>query len=587
MEHRWDLSTIYPGFDSPAYQSDLSAVAEAIAAADNIPLTEDFEATAVHIIEHLNSLYAKLAPLGTYAGLVFSTDTGNAEALKYLNKVEELSAALTGPQVKFTKWLRGFNPEYIDKSEHPVIAEHRFFLHETYKEASHMLSDAEEILLAKLQTVGSSAWSNLQGKLTSDLMIDFEMDGEVKQLSLSMIRNLANHPSQDVRKRAYEAELASYQRIEEGVAAALNSIKGEVNIISKLRGFDSPLHQSAVGSKLDMETLNAMIEAMKDKLPAFHKYLQRKAQLLGHQGALPFYDLFAPISESSLTFSYEEAQAFIIKNFGAFSEELANYAKTVFDNNWIDVEPKKGKRGGAFCAGIGGRKQSRIMLNFDGSFSEVSTLAHELGHGYHNSQVYSESMINSGYPMPVAETASIFCETIVTNAAIKSASPQDAIFILEKSIEGATQVIVDILSRFLFEKRVFDERLEGPLTVEQIKTFMLEAQREAYGAGLSEHLHPYMWACKPHYYSAGFSFYNYPYAFGLLFGKGLYAQYKSGSPTFVADYNRLLNNTTKMNARDVAATMGLDIAKKDFWLASLSMVEAEIEQFIALTDAML
>lgn len=584
MEHRWDLSTIYPGFDSPAYQDDLSAVARAIAEADAIPFTEDFEATASRIIDHFNQLYAKLAPLGTYAGLVLSTDTGNAEALKYLNKVEELSAALTGPQVKFTKWLRAFGPEIIDQSTHPTIADHRFFLKETYKEASHMLSDAEEILLAKLQTVGSSAWSNLQGKLTSDLMIDFELDGRVQQLSLSMIRNLANHPSQDVRKRAYFAELESYQRIEEGVAAALNSIKGEVNIISKLRGYDSPLHQSAAGSKLDMETLTAMIDAMQEKLPAFHKYLQRKAKLLGHPGALPFYDLFAPISESSLSFTYEEAQKFIIENFGAFSPELAAYAKRVFDNQWIDVEPKKGKRGGAFCAGIGGRKQSRIMLNFDGSFSEVSTLAHELGHGYHNSQVYEETLINSGYPMPVAETASIFCETIVTNAAIKVASPQDAVFILEKSIEGATQVIVDILSRFLFEKSVFDERIEGPLTVSQIKDLMLKAQRQAYGQGLDDHLHPYMWACKPHYYSSGFSFYNYPYAFGLLFGKGLYAQYKAGSPSFVADYNRLLNNTTKMNARDVAATMGLDIGKKDFWLASLAMVEAEIDQFLALTE---
>lgn len=402
-----------------------------------------------------------------------------------------------------------------------------------------------------------------------------------------MIRNLANHPVQEVRKRAYVAELASYERIEEGVAAALNAIKGEVNIISKLRGFESPLHQSASGSKLDMETLNAMIEAMKEKLPAFHKYLQRKAQLLGHQGGLPFYDLFAPISESSLTFTYEQAQAFILENFAAFSPELSNYAKTVFDNQWIDVEPKKGKRGGAFCAGVGGRKQSRIMLNFDGSFSEVSTLAHELGHGYHNSQVYSETLINSGYPMPVAETASIFCETIVTNAAIKTASADDAVFILEKSIEGATQVIVDILSRFLFEKSIFDERIEGPITVEQIKALMLKAQREAYGDGLDQNLHPYMWACKPHYYSSGFSFYNYPYAFGLLFGKGLYAQYKAGKPNFVEDYNRLLNNTTKMNARDVAATMGLDIAKKDFWLASLTMVEDEINQFIQLTEARL
>jgi oligoendopeptidase F len=193
-------------------------------------------------------------------------------------------------------------------------------------------------------------------------------------------------------------------------------------------------------------------------------------------------------------------------------------------------------------------------------------------------------MLNAGYPMPVAETASIFCETIVTNAAIQKASKDDAIFILEKSIEGATQVIVDILSRFLFEKNVFESRLDGPLSVAQLKTFMMDAQKEAYGDGLDQaFLHPYMWVCKPHYYSSGFSFYNYPYAFGLLFGKGLYAQYKAGKPDFVGSYNTLLNNTTKMDAKAVAATMGIDITKKEFWLKSLEMIEDEINQFLTLT----
>ncbi len=584
-EHHWDLSTIYPGFDSPEYQADLKATAEEIAQLTALTLTDDFNVTAPAYLNLLNALMARLHPLSGYAGLTLSTDTGNEEALKYDNKLEELGSLLTEPMVKFQKWLSAFDLSVIESSQEPLVVEHRFYLTELHKQASHLLSDAEEILLSKLQTVGSTAWSTLQGKLTSDLMIDFDLDGEVKPYSLSMIRNFANHPSQDVRKRAFTAEIQAYSRIEEGVAASLNAIKGEVNLIAKLRGYESPLEQSAITAGLNLETLNAMISAMKDKLPAFHQYLKRKASLLGHEGSLPFYDMFAPISSSSLNYTYDEAQAFILENFGAFSPELSNYAKTVFENNWIDVEPRKGKRGGAFCAGIGGRKQSRIMLNFDGSFSQVSTLAHELGHGFHNSQCYNESMLNSHYPMPVAETASIFCETIVTNAAIAKASKEDATFILEKSIEGATQVIVDILSRFLFEKNVFETRLEGPVSVKQLKEIMVAAQQEAYGDGLAaDSLHPYMWACKPHYYSAGFSFYNYPYAFGLLFGKGLYAQYKAGKPNFIEEYNTLLNNTTKMDAKDVAATMGIDITKKDFWLASLSMVEEEIQQFLALTE---
>ena len=585
MNHYWDLSTIYPSFDDSSYQSDIEALHKNIKILSNYTLGKDFDKTASDFIQQLNLTLSYLYPLATYASLTFSTDTKNETALKYLNKMEEASALLTEPTVRFTKWLKNYDWSVIENSSNPLVQEHLFFLHETYKEAAHLLSDQEEVLLSKLQTVGSSAWSALQGKLTSSLMIEFELDGEKKAYSLSMIRTFANHQSQDVRKRAYEAELKGYERIEESIAASLNAIKGEVNIISKMRGFDSPLHQSAVKAQLDMASLQAMIDAMKEKLPIFHKYLKRKAELIGHDGSLPFYDLFAPVSESALTYTFEEAKAFVIKHFSAFSQELSDFAKGAFENNWLDVEPREGKRGGAFCAGIRGKKQSRIMLNFDGSFSEVSTMAHELGHGYHNSQVYNETMLNASYPMPVAETASIFCETIITNAALADASKEDAIFILEKSIEGATQVIVDILSRFIFEKNVFDQRLDSPLSVDQLKKTMTDAQKEAYGQGLDhDYLHPYMWICKPHYYSAGFSFYNYPYAFGLLFGKGLYAQYQSGRPNFVEDYNKLLNNTTKMDAKAVAETMGIDITKKDFWLASLELIEDEINQFLQLTQ---
>lgn len=584
-EYQWDLSTIYPGFDSSEYQSDLKSLMERIDALNALQYTDDFEETCIRFIHDVNALYRLFAPLHSLANLTLSTDTGNEEAMLYANRLQELGAKLTAPSVKFQKWLRNFPEEKITESNHPTIKEHEYFLLETHQNAKYLLSDQEEILLSQMKNVGSTSWSNLQGKLTSNLMIDFNLDGEVKPYSLSMIRTFANHWDQEVRKRAYEAELSAYEQIEESVAASLNAIKGEVNLISRLRGYASPLEESAINAKLDMDSLQAMLSAMKDKLPAFHRYLKQKAKLLGHQCSLPFYDLFAPISSSELKYSYEEAQAFILENFAAFSPELSQYAKTVFDNRWIDVEPRKGKRGGAFCAGVGGRKQSRIMLNFDGSFSEVSTLAHELGHGYHNSQIYNESMINASYPMPVAETASIFCETIVTNAAIEKASKEDAIFILEKSIEGATQVVVDILSRFLFEKSVFEARENSPLTVKNIKEMMLNAQKEAYGEGLDHaYLHPYMWVCKPHYYSAGFSYYNYPYAFGLLFGKGLYAQYKAGKPNFVKEYNTLLNNTTKMDAKNVAATMGIDITQKDFWLASLEMIEEEINEFIRLTS---
>lgn len=583
--HKWDLTTIYPSFESAEFQGDLQTLKQQINQLNELPLGDDLQSGARSFIDSANQLMSNLHPLYSYTSLTHAVDTANSTALKYLDTMMSLQSQLTAPTVKFQKWLSSFSKEQIDGVNDDVLQAHRFFLHENRQNAQYLLSDAEEVLLSKLQTVGSSAWSQLQGKLTGDLQADFEIDGQTKPLTLSMLRNLAYHTDGDVRKRAYHAELAAYSAVDESVAAALNAIKGEVNMISALRGHQSPLAETVYQSRMDQQTLDAMIDAIKQKLPAFRKYLKRKAKLLGHSDGLPFYDLFAPVNDSSKQYSYEDAKAFVLKHFASFSDDLYQSAKESFDNNWLDVEPRKGKRGGAFCAHIVSRSQSRVMLNFDGSFSDVTTMAHELGHGYHNRQLFNETPLNNDYPMPLAETASIFCETIVTNAAAKEANKAQATYILEKSIEGSTQVVVDILSRFIFEKAVFEKRQEGPLTVDELKDIMLDAQRQSYGDGLdNNHLHPYMWACKPHYYSAGRSYYNFPYAFGLLFGLGLYAEYQNGRPNFVEDYNALLKNTTRMNVKDVAKTINIDISQKEFWLNSLSIIERQIEQFIELTQ---
>lgn len=591
MQLTWDLSPLYPSFESDSFLKDFQNLKTQLAEiksrfhfSDVVDAEQEIES----YLTALNTVVSLIIRLQGYAGLTFQANTADEIAMRYMDQIDFMMTELTEPGVKFQRYLTTLTnlDELIQKN--PIIHEHGFMVREILDKAKYMLSDKEEILLSLLQNTGSNAWGTLQSKLTSSLMITLEIEGETKTLPLAAVRNLAEHDSQAVRRSAYEAELKGYERIEESVAFSLNSIKGEVITVAKLRGYQSPLEQSALASRLDLDTLNAMISAMKDKLPAFRKYLRRKGQLMGHQNGLPFYDLFGPVTDSSLKFTYEEAAEFVIQHFGRFSKELSDYAKTAFENNWIDVEPRQGKVGGAFCSGVYPIKESRILTNFTGSLGDVSTLAHELGHGYHNAQVFSESALNSDYPMPLAETASIFCETIITDAALQAVSDRDKIYILEKSLEGSTQVIVDILSRFIFESSIFEAREEAPLSINDIKNRMLDAQKEAYGDGLDpEVLHPYMWLCKPHYYSAQFSFYNYPYAFGLLFGKGLYAQYLNGYENFQQAYNKLLNNTTKMSAKDVAATMNIDITKKDFWLKSLEIIEREIEEFVALTDHMI
>ncbi|CFJ33632.1 M3 family oligoendopeptidase [Brevibacillus invocatus] len=591
MNMRWDLDVLYTSFDSPECKQDWEELCDKIEAlkqwaVENLQNTDDAVEKMEQYITQLTAILQKEYRLFSYAELTASVDAKNEKALQLSERIQDQAVEKVEPEVLFQKWLGTLSnlDELISQSG--LLEEHRYFLQEIAEESKYMLSEKEEIILAKMKNTGSNAWTKLQEMLTSTLLVDITIDGEQKQLPLPVVRNMAFEKDADVRKQAYEAELASYKKIEESSAAALNGIKGEVITISKLRGYESALDKTLKDSRMDQETLDAMLTAMRESLPAFQRYFRKKAELLGHQSGLPFYDLFAPVGDADMRFTYQEARDFIVKHFSSFSQKLSDYAAKAFDNRWIDAEIREGKRGGAFCDNLHVVKESRIMANFTGSYSDVSTLGHELGHGYHGDCLVDEAFLNSDYPMPIAETASILCETIIANAALKEASSEEAFSILENDISGAAQVIVDIYSRFLFESELFARRENGSLSVKELNEIMLQAQKDAYGDGLDQSvLHPYMWVCKPHYYSADYNYYNFPYAFGLLFAKGLYAEYLKKGEAFVQQYDELLSVTGKKSVADVAAIMDVDVRSIDFWRNSLSLIEKDIETFISLADA--
>jgi pepF/M3 family oligoendopeptidase len=336
---------------------------------------------------------------------------------------------------------------------------------------------------------------------------------------------------------------------------------------------------------MDRKTLNAMLDAMKDSFPMFQKYFKHKAKLIG-KDKLAWWDISAPMGKTDKIYSFEEARDFIVSNFNKFSPELGAFAKRAFDNNWIDAEQRDGKRGGAFCMGVAGVKESRILSNFDGSFDQVSTLAHELGHAFHNECAYQagKTELQQATPMTLAETASIMCETIVTEAVLAQATdPQEVLAVLEAQMNNATGVIVDIYSRYLFEKEVFERRAKSELSADDLNDIMERAQKATYGEGLDERfLQKFMWTWKPHYYSSGFSFYNYPYAFGLLFATGLYAIYQKRGADFVPDYKNLLASTGENRAAELADRFGINIRTKKFWADSLAIIGKRVERYCEL-----
>ena len=585
MNKEWNLDILYSGFDDPKYSEDIKLLTKEIEAlgalSNDISSIEEAKLVSEYIAisENLNLLASKL---GIFANLKYSTNTTDSEAASALGRLMGLLSATAAPSTKISQAIAQISDLDAIIAGNPTLDEYRYMLSNIQRDSKHLLSDKEEELFAKMNISGAGAWSDLHSNLTST--VTATVDG--KEIPLSSVRNLAYSPDPEIRKKAYEAELACYDKIKDSVAFSLNSIKLQVLNECEMRGYESPLAKTLYTSRMKKETLDALLSAMEEYMPVFRKYLKAKAKALGHASALPWYDLFAPMGKNDKEYTTEDAKEYLLSIFKKFDIELYEMVKSAFDHAWIDFYPREGKVGGAFDCGVPSAKQSRVLTNFDGSFSDVVTLAHELGHSFHDRQVFKNSILNQDYSMPVAETASTFNEVLVMSTAIKEAVDKDEkIALIESELMDACQIICDIYSRFTFEKSVFDNRADEFMSADRLSSLMLEAQKKAYGDGLDESfMHQYMWVCKGHYYSGGLSFYNFPYAFGGLFARGLYAKYEKEGKAFVDTYKEMLRATAVMDIEDCAKIAGIDLTSKEFWCEGLEVIRKEIDEFCELVQ---
>ena len=585
MYNEWSLDVFYKGADDPALQDDMSKLEETIKiyneAADQLDAT-DAAASLRRMIQLEEQITLLISRIAGYFSLRRSANSADAEGAKYLTKIQALGASTTGASVKLKKFLGAIDDLDALIKDDQLLSAYSFYLHEEKNAFSHSMSDEAEVVFARMNISGGRAWGDLFSNLTSNVKVDYKG----KTTSLSAIRGLADSADAEERKSAYEAEIACYDKIKDSIAFALNSIKSQVNTEAELRGFENPLAMTLDQSRMKKETLDAMFEAMRDALPKFRQYLKHKAKLLGYENGLPWYEILAPMgSADSTTYTVEEAHKYLVERFSEFAPDLAEMVDTAFREEWIDFYPRAGKVGGAFCSNQPFLGQSRILTNFSGSFGSVVTLAHELGHAYHGKQIESHRPLNMHYTMPVAETASNFNELIIVNNAIENATGEEKIQLIESQIQDLTQIIVDIYSRFLFEDEVIRRRKNTFMFADELCQIMLNAQKEAFGDGLDHNLlHPYMWCCKSHYYRAGLSYYNFPYAFGGLFSRGLYAKYLEEGEAFLPKYRQLLKATTVDTVEHVAGIADIDLTKPEFWKAGLDTIAAQIDMFIAETS---
>jgi len=583
MNEVWNLEPIYRGFDDPAFEADLKLLKEQVA--DFAAFAEDLAAAdpAEGLrggITRQEAIQNTAMKLGTYASLRQAADTRNPEAGSHMGRVMAVLAGLAAPVAAFEGWAAGLPGLMELVRADAVLKEYEFLFGNMADSSRYLLPGIGEAVMAKLRMSGSDAWGELQQYLTSTVPVSYRGG----TTNLSAIRNLAYDPDPAVRKDAYEAELAAYDRIKDAVAYALNSIKLETISDCQLRGYESPLARTLKKSNMKRETLDAMLSAMDEFSPKFWQYLKAKAKALGHENGLPWYDLFAPMGKSSTKFTAEDARNYLVGLFAEFDSQLSDMVAEAFDKAWIDFYPRDGKAGGAFCAGVECIGESRILTNFDGMFGDVVTLAHELGHAFHNLCIKDHRPLNHDYSMPLAETASTFNECVVMASAIAKAADRDEkIALIESQLQDITQVICDIYSRFRFESMVFENREEKFMDAATLCGFMEQAQKQSYGDGLDhDRLHPYMWVCKSHYY--GPTFYNFPYAFGALFARGLYACYEKEGAAFVAKYKKLLYTTAVASAEDTAAVAGIDLTDKEFWRGALQTVADQIDCFCELVE---
>ena len=583
MNEVWNLDPIYKGFDDPAFESDLTAAKEKLAAftAFTATLAQADPAQALYtgitMEEELSELAGKL---GLFASLRQSANTRDGEAASQMGRLMAVYSGMAGPEAAFKDWASKL-PNLMELvAADEKLKDYSFLFEKMADSSRYLLPGRGEEIMARLELSGGNAWADLQGYLTSTVPVSYNGG----TTNLSAIRNLAYDPDPAVRKAAYEAELACYDRIKDSVAFALNSIKLETISDCQLRGYESPLARTLKHSDMKQETLDAMLGAMDEYLPKFWQYLKAKAKALGHENGLPWYDLFAPMGNSSTKFTTQESKDLLVNLFSTFDQELADMVARAFDDAWIDFFPRDGKAGGAFCAGVECLNQSRILTNFDGMFGDVVTLAHELGHAFHNQSIQDHRPLNKDYSMPVAETASTFNECVVMAAAIKNAASDDErMALIESQLQDATQIICDIYSRFRFEAMVFANREEKFMNADDLCAFMTEAQKQSYGDGLDHNImHPYMWVCKGHYY--GPTFYNFPYAFGGLFARGLYAQYLEEGQSFVPKYKKLLYTTPIATVEDTAKVADIDLTDKNFWRAALQTIADQIDLFCQLVE---
>lgn len=580
--YEWSLDALYKGYEDTKFKEDmqqLNEVYDELQSFTNSLYTQEEEYAILQCINLLEKECELSYRLHMYTVLRQSIDSTDRDTLGYLNVINSKISSFSIFRTQMKEYLatRIDLDSYMEK--HAILKDYSFLLHALKNKASHALSKEEEGLLANVSQTSVKAFSDMYYHLTSHV----SMECLGKTMTLTQVKNLCHSTSKEERKEAFLCEMKAYEAIKEPLAFSVNNIKRQQLMEARLRGYHDPLDKMLQDSFMQRETLDAMYRAVDKYLPKFHEYLRTKASMLGYDNGLPWYDIYATIGESTMSFTMKDCEEYILKHFKNFSCDLYDMTKRAMDEHWIDYPSHSGKQSGAFCENLAWIKESRMITNYGDTLSDVITVAHELGHAYHGMMVENERPLNREYCMPLAETASTFNENIMYNALIKDANSKNKLFLIDTQLSALCQNICDITTRYTFEKAVFDNCEDKFLFASDLQQLMIDAEKTCFGNGMDPNwLHPFRWITKVHYYIPDIAYYNFPYTFGALFSRGLYAMYEKEKDAFLPKYRALLKASTTHTVEDTARIAGIDLSKPDFWEASLASITKQMDMFLSL-----
>ncbi|GGB53715.1 oligoendopeptidase [Lentibacillus populi] len=589
-EPTWDLDVIFSGgSESAAFHTYVATIEEEMAnlaaeITDFDPAKETVDAVKLErIVELLERTMKKLREASAFVSCLSAQDVKDEKAAVLVGKRSELSAKMSAIKTNLEqKFISIDDQTWQELLKRPGLREVSFILNENREKAKELLPAEQEVLMNDLQIDGYHGWGQMYETVVGNMHVNLEENGRITSYSVGQAANKLSNPDRSVRKHVFEKLGEAWTGNAALFGQTLNHLAGFRLQTYKHRDWNCVLKEPLAINRMKKATLDAMWNAITNKKQPFVQYLQKKAGLLG-QEKLSMYDIGAPLTNSVTTSSYTEGANFIVENFRKFSPKMAGFARMAFDKRWIEAEDRAGKRPGGFCTSFPDSGQTRIFMTYSGTTSNIATLAHELGHAYHQHVMNDVNGLNQRYAMNVAETASTFAEMIIADASVKNArNKEEKLSVLEDKIQRSVAFFMNIHARFIFEQRFYEERKQGMVPVPRLNELMVEAQKEAYCGALEEY-DPNFWASKLHFHITGTPFYNFPYTFGYLFSLGIYAYALEKGGSFEDEYIELLRDTGRMTVEELAEIhLGVDLTKPDFWESAIQLCVNDVEEFLAL-----